>query len=299
MSLLQATHGGELAIGGITLSCYVLEDGTRLLGEDALLKAFGQTSKAKRRDNEHPLPAFLTPKNLQPFIDERLRKDSRPVKFRTEDEEVVIGYRAGILPGVCNVYLSVRDAGKLRKAQQALAQLSCHLVRALATHGVIALIDAASNYREQHHSPTMESLLERYLKPFAGRWKKRYPDEYYEEIYRLKGWHWPGMSVNRVPETAHITNEIVYARITDGLLGRLQIKNPKDAEGDREHKHHQWLTDDFGIQELREHIVGAMAIMRTVVDTDPKRAWQKFSTRLERAYPRKDTHYPRDLDGED
>ena len=56
---------------------------------------------------------------------------------------------------------------------------------------------------------------------------------------------------------------------------------------------------DFGVQELREHIVGVLAIMRTVVDPDPKRAWQKFRIRLERSYPRKNTNYNLDFDEED
>ena len=42
-----------------------------------------------------------------------------------------------------------------------------------------------------------------------------------------------------------------------------------------------------------------MAIMRSVVDTDPERAWQKFRISLERAYPRKDTDYPLKFDEED
>ena len=295
MSLPRVTHGGELAITGITLSCHVLNDGMRACGE-GLLRAFSANT---RGDAENHTPAFLAHKNLQPFISDELRKDSTPVHFRTEDGDQAFGYRAQVLPGVCNVYLSVRDEEKLRKAQQALAQLSYTLVRELATLGIIALVDAASNYKELCHSPAVQGLLARYLKPFAARWSKRFPDEYYQEIYRLKGWEWPGMEVNRFPVTGHITNEIVYARIADGLLDRLRIDNPKSAGGDREHRHHQWLTDDFGVQELREHIVGVLAIMRTVVDPDPKRAWQKFRISLERSYPRKHTNYNLDLDEED
>ena len=50
MTLRQATLGGVLAIGDVTLTCYVLEDRMRVLGQDALLKAFGQTPRAKGRD---------------------------------------------------------------------------------------------------------------------------------------------------------------------------------------------------------------------------------------------------------
>ena len=107
------------------------------------------------------------------------------------------------------------------------------------------------------------------------------------------------MEVNRPSITGHYTNEIVYARIADGLLDQLRLNNPKNDESEREHRHHQWLTDDFGVQELREHIVGVLAIMRTVVDPDPKRAWQKFYVSLQRSYPRKNTNYNFDFDEED
>ena len=237
MSISRATHSGQLAIANVTLPCFVLDEGTRVLGGEDLLRAFSANTQGTLRTTP---PAFLTHKNLQPFISRELLEDSTPVHFRTEDGDKAFGYRAQVLPGVCNVYLSVKDAGKLRTGQKALAQLSYTLVRELATLGIIALVDAASNYKELCHSPAAQGLLARYLKPYAARWSKRFPDEYYQEIYRLKGWEWQGMSTNRPPITGHITNEIVYARIADGLLDRLRVDNPKTAEGEREHRHHQW-----------------------------------------------------------
>ena len=212
MNLPRATHGGELAIGELSLACYVLNDGMRVLRGEGLLRGFGVSRRTRTKgiDENHP-PAFLTQKNLQPFISEQLREDSAPVHFYTKDGDRAFGYRAQVLPGMCNTYLSARDAGKLRKTQHAMAQLSYHLVRELATRGVIALVDVASNYKEMCHSLAAEGLLARYMKPFAARWSKRFPDEFYQEIYRLKGWEWPGMGVNRLPITGHITNEIVYA----------------------------------------------------------------------------------------
>lgn len=94
----------------------------------------------------------------------------------------------------------------------------------------------------------------------------------------------------------------MYARLTDDLLDQLDqlcLRNPKGVDGEREHRHHQWLTDDFGVQELREHLVGVIAIMRTIDEPDPQRAWKKFFDLLQRAYPRKNTTYSLDFDEED
>ena len=135
-------------------------------------------------------------------------------------------------------------------------------------------------------------LLEAYLRPFHGRWTKRFPDAFYQELYRLKGWAWPGPGASYPPIVGDITNDLVYSRITDGLLYQLRLKNPRQKDGERLCKHHQWLTDDFGVQELREHLVGVTAIMRTVQDPDPGRAWKEFMTRLDWAYPKKRTRLP-------
>lgn len=297
MSIPHATHRGKLVIGPVSLACFVLGDGTRLLGQDTLVQVFtpSGTSPASIRAPDHP-PPFLAYENLKPFICDALLESCTPVEFYTESGATTYGYRAEILPGVCNVYLSARDAGVLLKDQESTAQQADVLVRSLAQLGIIALIDEATGYQESCDRLSSKALLERFFRPFEARWTKRFPDEYYEELFRLRGWEWQGMQVNRPPIIGHYTNDIVYARITDNLLDQLRLVNPKNGEGGREHRHHQWLTDDFGVQELREHLVGVMALMRSVQDTDPKRAWEKFYRRLQRSYPRKNTNYNLDLD---
>ena len=66
--------------------------------------------------------------------------------------------------------------------------------------------------------------------------------------------------------------------------------------GEREHKHHQFLTDDFGQPELYTHLHGVMAIMRTVTHKGSQLAWDEFVRRLQRAYPKKNTNFDLDFD---
>ena len=145
-------------------------------------------------------------------------------------------------------------------------------------------------------STAHEDLLEAYLRPFHGRWTKRFPDAFYQELYRLKGWVWPGPGAIHPPIVGDLTNDLVYSRITDGLLYQLRLRNPKNEDGERKCRHHQWLTDDFGVQELREHLVGVTVIMRTVDDSNPVHAWAEFMLRLDRACPRKRNRNGFDLD---
>ena len=127
---------------------------------------------------------------------------------------------------------------------------------------------------------------------------KRFSDEFYQEIFRLKGWPWEGMQVNRPQVVGHYTNDIVYDRLTPGLLEQLQLRNPKDESGERKHKHHQWLSDDFGQPELYTHLVGAIAIMNTVRINKPERAWPEFKRRLQRWRPKLNTTLDIGLDDE-
>jgi hypothetical protein len=35
--------------------------------------------------------------------------------------------------------------------------------------------------------------LEQLIRKELAAWAKKFPDEFYENIYKLKGWPWPGM----------------------------------------------------------------------------------------------------------
>ena len=164
------------------------------------------------------------------------------------------------------------------------------LVRGFAHVGIIALVDEATGYQKVRDRKALEDILDEYLLPFQARWAKRFPDEFYKELFRLKGWQWQGMQVNRPQVVGHYTNDIVYERLTPGLLEQLQLRNPKDDRGERKHKHHQWLTYDFGQPELYTHLVGAIAIMSTATFNDPQRAWPEFKRRLQRWRPRINTN---------
>ena len=97
------------------------------------------------------------------------------------------------------------------------------------------------------------------------------------------------MKVNRPQVVGHYTNDIVYERLTPWLLEQLQLRNPADETGERKHKHHQWLTNDFGLYELATHLVGTIAIMNTVKINNPALAWPEFRRRLQRWRPKLNT----------
>src|SRR5262249_24715349 len=81
-TLPKATHFREPKIGNKVIPCSVLEDGTRVLAREGVLRAIGRTGnpKSKRGDEEvFDVPIFLRAENLKPFITDDLISSSKPL----------------------------------------------------------------------------------------------------------------------------------------------------------------------------------------------------------------------------
>ena len=51
--------------------------------------------------------------------------------------------------------------------------------------------------------------LEQLIRKELAAWAKKFPDEFYENIYKLKGWPSSGMRKNRFSVVAHYTRDLV------------------------------------------------------------------------------------------
>lgn len=100
-----------------------------------MMRALGRARQAKGRgfyDSDVNLPAFLTAKNLKPFIPKDLYVTSSQIEFLLPGGKKAFGYRAELLPQVCEVYLEARDAGALAPTQLHVARQADILVRGLS-----------------------------------------------------------------------------------------------------------------------------------------------------------------------
>lgn len=286
--ILEATHSGELEIGGTRLPCAVLEDGTRVLSESGIAEALGSRSGASKRmksaavkEGRAPLPLFLSPNRLKPFISQELLEGPlAPIEYSTKNK-MMVGYDASILPSVCDVWLKARQAGVLQPQQQMRAMKAEIMVRALAQVGIVALVDEATGYQEVRDRQALQAILDRYLRKELAAWAQRFPTDFYKEMFRLRGWQWKGIQVRKPQVVGKYTNDIVYERILPSLLTELQQKNPTDQRGRRRHKHHQWLTDDVGHPALAQHLHAVIGLMRAST------SWDEFKQLLNRAFPKK------------
>jgi hypothetical protein len=284
--VLRATHMGNLPIGNMDLPCAVLEDGARVLSERGVTLALGGKrggSHWRRVRSDDYLPVFLSAGNLAQFIPGSLRVAlANPIKYRpiSGSGSGAYGINAALLPEICEVFLRARRSPNgLLPSQEHMAMQAEVLMGGLATVGIIALVDEATGYQEVRDRSELNLILEAYIAKELLPWAKRFPDEFYQEMFRLRGWAYSPPSVARPSYVGKLTNEIVYARLPEGVLPELQERNPV-VDGRRKHKHHQLLTEDIGNPHLEKHIAGTTALMRAS-DT-----WAGFIRLIDRAYPK-------------
>lgn len=284
----KATHTGELYIGDLVLPCAVLPDGSRVLSQRGVGRALGKTFGGmdfKNSDEEGAgkLPFFIAAKTLIPFIsNELLAVVTEPIIYN-QNGVVAHGISAVALPEICEVWLKAREAGVLTKPQLPVAARAEVIMRGLAQLGITALVDEATGYQEVRDKQALQAILDQFLRKELAAWAKRFPDEFYNQMFRLKGWQRKDLSSpSRRPGAAGMyTNDIVYDRLAPGILQELETRNPKDAKGNRKGKHHQLLTEDVGHPALAQHVHALIALMRAST------SWDQFMLMLNTAFPKK------------
>ncbi len=271
-----------LRIGAAEIPCYVLDDGTRVLTQAGFLGAMGRHPKAnvRREEGEEGLPPILQGRSINPFISKEIIEKSTPVRFRTPGGSVASGYRAELLPDVCEVYLRARDAGALSKHQEHIARQAEVLVRGLATVGIIALVDEATGYQEFRAKSALAQILERFIAKELQAWVQTFPADYYQHLFRLRGLDFHKDSPKRPQYFGVLTNDIVYKRLAPGVLEELKRVTTRSESGRPTHKYFQRLTSNVGYPSLREHLGTVVAIMKL------SGGWHDFMAKLDRIAPR-------------
>lgn len=277
-NLPTAEYPGELEIAGWTLPVSVLSDGSRIFSERGLMSILGIKGRGTR--GGHRIPTILGVSYIKPLIPKETWVDiENPIRYRHAGN-ILIGYPASVLGDIVKTLVQANKVGALRtNAQRRYAEKAEILRDALVNVALDLLIDGVTGYDKIRDIDALQQILDKYLRRELAAWAKRFPDEFYEQIFRLKSWKWEGMNVNRPGVIGTYTNDIVYERLAPGLLPELQRLNPVTETGNRDHKHHQWLTETIGHPRLRDHLVGVVALMRGSTN------WTAFMRSLKLAYP--------------
>nr|DAE97391.1 MAG TPA: P63C domain protein [Caudoviricetes sp.] len=252
-------YDGELNLNGLKISCYVLQDGRRILSTSGMQKALAIVNDEKERSSGR-LAEILSSKHVSSCIsNENLSAKISPILCYRGAQRIA-GYEASVLPEICEIMLKVRDYAvtnniELGSRQKAVIAQSDIIIRALARVGIIALVDEATGYQYDREKDELQKILKAYISEELLPWQKRFPDVFYKELFRLNGWDFTVNGIKKRPGIiGKWSNMFIYEELPNGVLDELKKKTPKSESGNRTSRYHQLLTLDIGEPNLEKQI---------------------------------------------
>jgi len=289
VGLRRAVAEGELRIGDLIIPCAVLDDGTRVLSERGLGRAFGRKRggrdwRDRASDGGGELPYFLTSKKLYPFIANDIGLVGyKRIPYRPMHGGVVaFGTSADLIPNICDVWLRAQDAGLLNRPQKPIAEKAKIILRGLAHTGITALVDEATGYQYVRDKDELQKILAAYISAELLPWAKRFPEEFYKEMFRLWNWPWPANTAGAPPGPRYagkLTKMIVYDKLPPGVLEEIEKRNPPEDKWQRRDRNHQLLTSDIGQPHLEKQVAVVTNLMKVCDNAS------EFTTKFDRAFP--------------
>lgn len=281
-----------LRIGNIDITCYVLEDETRVLSQRGVQSGVGLGTGGGKQIGAPRMVEFMGYLERKGIETKNLTaRLNSPIEFQPPSGgRTAYGYPAEIINDICETILTARGAGALQKQQMNIAKRCEILVRGLARLGIIGLVDEATGYQEIRARDSLAKILEKFIIEELQPWTKTFPDDFYKEMFRLRDWPWRPWDVKRPSVVGKYTNDLVYERLAPGLLAELRRKNPMLPQGSRRHKHFQWFTPELGHPKLKEHLASVIALMRASSN------WNQFLRNMNRALPKKNETIEMQLD---
>lgn len=253
---VKATHRGILAIGGLQLECYVLEDGRRVFAKRGMARAIGLKS-----EGGNAFLKTLSGKKVGSEIPDDLReKLENPVVFEIVGADPGHGYEGEVLVDVCKAVIRAKHAGKLVDSQETMAAQAQAIVNALAKVAIAALIDEATGYQTERDPNALRLLVQAYIENEKREWEKEFSDDFYLTLNRVYGSdpyvtrQSGAIVINKPQHFAGFTNKYVYGPLENGeVLKELQRLNPTiKATGSRREKLHSYLSKGYGLEKLRD-----------------------------------------------
>lgn len=261
-NLPTAKYKGVLRLLDMEIPCYVLDDEQRVVGRVAATEML--TGIKGQGDFE----SYIRSNKLKPFIDYENISD-RMVSFRLPEVDQlrveVKGLPHDALLDVCRGFVKAFGSSerkdsevKLTPRQRDIAIQASLFLAACSDIGLMALIDEATGYQYERAKDALEVKLKAYLEDEMREWEKTFPDELWLEFGRLTGW---SKSVSQRPKYwGQLVMELVYEYLDPDVAQWLRENAPKPRHGQN---YHQWLSSQYGLSKLVEHIWKLIGIAKT------------------------------------
>ncbi|TYZ12641.1 hypothetical protein FY528_04930 [Hymenobacter lutimineralis] len=284
----KAAYGSldkPLIIEGMPIQCFVLDNEERVIVQRGLFKALGitrggdTTEKYKEYGGGARLARFLENNNIISLKNSDIGVALKtPIPF-TVNGTLYLGYKAEVLQQIVRAVAKAHLRGKLPPQFDTIGANAEKLDDALAKVGITALVDEITGFQTVRSREALQRILDKYLLKDYAKWAKQFDDEFYIQMFRLKGWSLDLKTMKRPGVVGRYTNDIVYQRIAPGLFEQLQVRNPK-INGRRKVKNFQYLSDDIGLPALQRHIEILVALMRAAPN------WTTFMRLVNRSLPK-------------
>ncbi len=258
----EAKYKGVLRVLNIEIPCYVLSDGRRVIGRTSI------TEMLTGIKGGGSLEKYIGVAALRPYIN--LEKVvARMVAFRLPEveglERNVRGLSADELIEICQGFVAALDestrpngAVHLTSRQIEMALKASMFLAACAKVGLDALIDEATGYQYERAQDALEVKLRAYLETEMRKWEPTFPNELWVEFGRITGWT---RSVTQRPKYwGKLVMELVYEYLDPDVAKWLRDNAPKPQHGQN---YHQWLSSQYGLRKLTEHIWKLIGIAKT------------------------------------
>lgn len=272
MKMPKATHSGTWNIGeGSSIECYVMDNGERVLSMRGAAKSMGLSGGGGialiRNLNSSWISPYLT-NDLKDWLQKANRNELPQYLARNGRRFTPFG--APLFVDLCKAYVDAKQDGALKlDSQISIANTLYAIMTAFAKTGLVAVIDEVTGYQYDREKDELQKLLSLYISEELMPWAKRFPDEFYRQMFRLKGWEYKGK--NKPQYVGKLTNHYIYEQLPDGVLEELKQKTPKSK------RLHQSLTEQVGVPHLDKQLQKTIALMQA------SDSWEEFETLFDKA----------------
>lgn len=268
----RATHYGIWNIGeNAKIECYVMDNKERVLSLRGTSKSMGLVGGGSmalvRNLNSSWISPYLS-NDLRDWL-EKANRNELP-KYMRKSGGYFTPFSASNFVDLCRAYVDAKHDGVLKLDSQIIvADRLYTIMTAFAKTGLNAIIDEVTGYQYDREQDELQKLLSKYISDELLPWAKRFPDEFYKQMFRLKGWTYSGK--NKPQYVGKLTNQYIYDQLPEGVLQELKEKTPKNK------KLHQSLTESVGVPHLDKQLQKTIGLMQAS-DT-----WEEFEILFEKA----------------
>jgi hypothetical protein len=243
----------------------VLNDGRRVISRT------GATSVLAGKKGGGQLEKYVAAGSLPEYMPPDLAESMIDFSIPEVVNKTVRGITAETFLDICRGYVRALADSKLKtEAQIDMGHKASAFLAACAKVGLIALIDEATGYQYDRAEDALRVKLKAYIGEEMRKWEKTFPDELWKEFGRLTKWQ--GSVTQRPKYWGKLVNELVYDYLDPDVAKWLREHAPKPQHGQN---YHQWLSDQYGLKKLTEHIwmvIGMARACQTMTELREKKA---------------------------